>query len=108
MVKSRDQIERIAHAYAERLRGDYRVTQVILFGSYAQGTATEYSDIDLAVVSPDFRGRPEMEVLEDLSRRTLGIDTSLEVVAFTPEQLVSPDPRSFCYQVKAKGIPLAA
>ena len=31
-----------------------KISQVILFGSYAKGKQKDYSDIDLAVVSPDF------------------------------------------------------
>jgi len=36
--------------YAERVRHDFDVKKVILFGSYAKGTAREDSDIDVAVV----------------------------------------------------------
>lgn len=35
---------------------EIRVREVYLFGSYAQGKAHEYSDIDVAVVSDDFLG----------------------------------------------------
>ncbi len=28
---------------------------MILFGSYARGTPRDYSDIDIAVISPDFK-----------------------------------------------------
>lgn len=108
MVKTRDQVEAIVRAYVKEVSKTYRIEQVILFGSYASGNATEFSDIDLAIVSPDFRGRPEMEILQDLSRKTMSIDTSLEVLAFTPEEFVSPDPLSFLYQVKKNGLPLAA
>lgn len=31
-----------------------KISQVILFGSFAKGRPKNYSDIDLAVVSPDF------------------------------------------------------
>jgi len=31
-----------------------RVDQIVLFGSYAKGDANEWSDIDIAVISPDF------------------------------------------------------
>ena len=36
------------------LRCSVNVKRVILFGSYARGTATEDSDIDIAIESPDF------------------------------------------------------
>lgn len=108
MVKNRDEVEAIVRAYVKEVEKDYRVTQAILFGSYASGTATEWSDIDLAIVSPDFRGKPEMEILQHLSRKTLNVSSLLEVVAFTPEELESPDHRTFSWQVKSRGIPIAA
>ena len=40
--------------FIEEIKKKYNITAVILFGSYAKGTANEYSDIDIAVVSDDF------------------------------------------------------
>ena len=37
-------------AFAKRARESFDVQQVILFGSYAKGTATDLSDIDVAVI----------------------------------------------------------
>lgn len=104
MVKTRDQIKRIIRKYATEVARDYRVEAILLFGSYANGTASEHSDIDVVIVSPDFRGKPEMQILQDLSRKTMKIDTSLEVLAFTPEDMDAADPLSFAYQVKKNSI----
>jgi uncharacterized protein len=41
-------IDRIISA-ATRLVDDYPIKKVLLFGSYAEGTATEKSDVDLLV-----------------------------------------------------------
>jgi predicted nucleotidyltransferase len=38
-------------AFAERARQSMDVQQIILYGSYAKGTATELSDIDVAVIT---------------------------------------------------------
>ena len=38
-------------AIAERLREHYGAKEVIFFGSYARGEATEESDIDLLIIS---------------------------------------------------------
>ena len=43
-------------AAAERIGRDFRPHKVILFGSYAHGTATADSDVDLLVVMP-FKGQ---------------------------------------------------
>jgi predicted nucleotidyltransferase len=49
-----------------------RIEAIVLFGSHARGTAHEDSDIDLAVISPDFEGLPinkRQEIIADLSVR---------------------------------------
>lgn len=107
MVKSKDQVEKTVGALIREASKEYRITQAILFGSYARGSPKDESDIDVALVSPDFAQKDEMEILQDLSRKAMKIDTSLEVVAFAPEELISPDPRSFSYQVKTSGISIA-
>ena len=40
--------------FIEEIKKQYNVTAIILFGSYAKGTANEDSDIDIAVISDDF------------------------------------------------------
>jgi predicted nucleotidyltransferase len=51
-----------ADEVVDRLRariGEHlRVDTLILFGSHARGTATDQSDYDFIVVSPDFEGVP--------------------------------------------------
>ncbi len=39
-------------AIGERLKKEYNAQEVILFGSYARGGATEDSDIDILVIAP--------------------------------------------------------
>ena len=68
-----------AKAFAERARQILDVRQVILFGSYARGTATDDSDIDLAVVT----GTPPEDWLEastNLFRLRRDIDLAIEPV----------------------------
>lgn len=40
--------------FIEEIKKKYNITAIILFGSYAKGTETEDSDIDIAVISDDF------------------------------------------------------
>jgi predicted nucleotidyltransferase len=48
---------RIAKRYVQELkRNRIRVTRAYLYGSYANGTAHRDSDIDLVIVSPQFKG----------------------------------------------------
>jgi len=55
-----------------RQRG-IRVSKAVLFGSYATQTANEDSDIDLIIVSPDFRDKSIFE----RSELTTGIGRTL-------------------------------
>lgn len=49
------QILNLIRVYEKVLREQgVHVDQMILFGSHAKGEANEWSDIDIAVISPDF------------------------------------------------------
>ena len=58
------------------------VSRVILFGSYAKGKSTPDSDIDLAVISPQF-GRDSMQELMLLRKLAIRIDSQLEPIPFS-------------------------
>jgi predicted nucleotidyltransferase len=46
----------IAKLYAQKVRSRMPVNMVVLYGSYARGTARKNSDIDVAVVVDKFHG----------------------------------------------------
>lgn len=54
------------HTLARRIADEYRPDRIILFGSYATGSATDDSDIDLLVVMP-YKGKPARKALEILN-----------------------------------------
>ncbi len=59
--------------------------KVLLFGSTAKGTRKAESDVDLIVISKDFKGVPELE----RSGRLLDMwpySEHLQVLAYTPEE----------------------
>lgn len=67
------------------------VEKIILFGSHAHGAATEESDIDVVIVSKDFRNKDIFE------RATLTMEAEvstikkfmipLDIITMTPEEL---------------------
>jgi uncharacterized protein len=59
--------------------------RIILFGSYASGTATEDSDVDLLVISRSTLPRREREVR--LTRRLFGSGVPYDLVVLTPEEV---------------------
>ncbi len=60
----RKQINKTILKYAEYLKKEYSITGIYLYGSYAKGSNTDDSDIDIAVVSDDFTG----DIIEDTFR----------------------------------------
>ena len=55
--------------------------QAILFGSYANGRYSEWSDIDVALVSDDFQGIRFYD-REKLSQPTLQVDARIDPVPY--------------------------
>jgi predicted nucleotidyltransferase len=52
----------------------------IVFGSYATGSATEYSDIDLIVVSSDFDNSISRDQIKKLWRTAARVDSRIEPI----------------------------
>jgi len=87
-------VEGLVSRFVAELGKRIRVQRVILFGSYATGSPRPWSDIDLAVVSPDFRGGTEEDhlLLAEVARK---ITPQIEALPYLPEDLLVPDSRSF-------------
>lgn len=87
-------VEKVIDAFIRELRKRIRVQRVILFGSYARGAPRPWSDIDLAVVSPDFHGGTEEDhaLLAEVARR---VTPQIEAIPYLPEDFADCDSRSF-------------
>ncbi|MDD2229194.1 MAG: nucleotidyltransferase domain-containing protein [Candidatus Cloacimonetes bacterium] len=85
-ITSITQLEQIIRQYAEILNQQITVDAIYLFGSYAKGTADQDSDIDLIVVSKDWKGN----IIEDtmlLMRARRKVDLRIEPHPTLPEEL---------------------
>ena len=74
-----------------------------MFGSYAHGNPKEYSDIDLAVISDWFEGRPKIENMQYLSRVAAAYNSLIEALPFTEEEYRNLDKRSFLASIVKTG-----
>ena len=63
-----------------------KVSKIILFGSHAKGMAKPDSDIDIAVISSHF-GRDNIKEMMLLRKLALEIDSHIEPLPFTPQDL---------------------
>ena len=75
-------IEKIKAFIKALIQNNIKIEKVYLFGSYAHGNAKSYSDIDVAVISPDL-GKKYVEETCKLMRIAQKIDL-----------MISPDPYS--------------
>lgn len=103
MVKKKQEIENIIERYIQKLKQlGVEVSQVILYGSYAKGKPKEYSDIDIAVVSPSFQKLDIFERQLLLSRAHHKFGEPIEPIGLTPKQL--RDKKSFAGEILKTGV----
>jgi uncharacterized protein len=67
-----------------RIAQDFSPQRIVLFGSYARGTPTKDSDVDLLVIMP-CRGDPMDRAVE--IRRSIDVPFALDVLVRTPESV---------------------
>ncbi|MDA8335015.1 MAG: nucleotidyltransferase domain-containing protein [Peptococcaceae bacterium] len=83
--------------YLETLRTkNIRVEKVILYGSYANGKADKDSDIDLAIISPDF-GNDSFDEALMLRKLTRGIDLDISPRPYSEKQFRTATKGDFLY-----------
>ena len=87
----------------ERLEKGLRVEVVVLYGSHANGKPSEWSDIDVAVVSPDFEGLPLWRRQELISRLTVHRYRSLSPIGYPSSEYHNPGPHSFLREIVRTG-----
>ena len=75
--KINPKIEDIVLQYVKVICENFDAVAIILFGSYAKGTAHEDSDIDIAIVIDEFRDNIIDEEVEFMKMRK-GIDYRIE------------------------------
>ena len=91
--------------YIEEISRYYKIDAVILFGSYAKGTNTEHSDIDIAVISNDIINKfDDMAILMKLRRK---IDLRIEPYPIKTDEFNKSE-TPFINEVKRTGIELYA
>ncbi len=86
---------------AESKKFNINISEVVLFGSQVKGTAHEWSDIDLAVVSQDFVGN-YFDDNDKIRRAKLNTSYDLEIHPYRPEDFTEDNP--FVQEILSHGI----
>jgi predicted nucleotidyltransferase len=92
VAKKHSGIRRAIREFLGSLEADnIRIQEAYLFGSYARGSAKEWSDIDLAVISQDFSGNRHDDMMR-LIQYQVSSDTRIEPIPFHPDDFDGSDP----------------
>lgn len=103
MVEEKVEINKLIKVFAKELKKEIPVEEIILFGSYVSGKFRKDSDIDLIVVSPSFAKKKYIINMQYLFRKAAAIDSHLEPIPATPEEIKYADRRTFLGQIKRTG-----
>lgn len=80
-----------------------QILAAYLYGSYAVGNPHQDSDIDIAIISPDFSDA-NIDDWVRLNVPASHIDARMEVVGFRPEQFRDEHP--LAWEIKTNGVKL--
>ncbi len=92
MAADIDKIRSIIDRYIKIVKQkNIAIEKIFLYGSYARGNATDDSDIDIAIISNDFKGErfEDRRLLVPLRRK---IDRRIEPMPFRSDEFNSGDP----------------
>lgn len=100
------EIYHVIDEYKRRLETlGVKVKKTIVYGSHASGKAREDSDIDLVIVSNDFKDMDTWDRMCLLGRARIGIKRPMEIIGLTEEELESEDDAMFMQnEIKSKGV----
>ena len=77
------------------------ISEAYIFGSYAKGKADKWSDIDIAIVSPQI-GADRFEERVRLTELAVSVDDRIEPLPFNQDTFSDNDP--FVQQIVAEGL----
>lgn len=107
MARHRNEFKEIVNKFVIKLQNHITVTKVYLFGSYARGKQSKFSDIDLAIISPDFKRISPFKRLVFLGKVAWEAGTPIiSAVGYTPEEFASKSSLEFPSEIRAHSIPI--
>ncbi|MDR1014002.1 MAG: nucleotidyltransferase domain-containing protein [Coriobacteriales bacterium] len=93
MAVDLETVNSVVRNYADDVRRVMPVDRAVLYGSYAKGSATEHSDVDICFFLGSFDGKRRVDVIAEL----LGLtdkysDVFIEPIAFPVSELQNDNP----------------
>ena len=89
MDRKGNNIKEIIKEYLKYFPKNIKIEKIFLFGSYAKGNYDEDSDIDLIVISSDFKNMnflKRLEMLSSVRKSKLTQSVAMDIIGYTPEE----------------------
>jgi len=102
MVANVEAVMKEARRYADEVRRHLPVEKAYLFGSYAKGTADEFSDVDVVFFLRDYGGKRRFDVGVQLLRLCRNYKVCFEPLVFKTTEIERDNP--FVNEVLRTGI----
>ena len=103
MVATSTELDTAITDFVRRLLTNIRVEAVVLYGSYVHGDPRDWSDIDVAVISPDFEVVPIWRRQEIIAGLTLERDRRLAPIGYPSSAYHHPGRHSFLREIIRTG-----
>jgi hypothetical protein len=103
MVTRATEVDDAIGDFVRRLEQGIRVEAVVLYGSHVNGQPHEWSDIDIAVISPDFENLPINERQSIISKLTFDRVSRIEPIGYSSSEYHSPGRHSFLGEIIRTG-----
>ena len=83
-----------------------KISTIFLYGSYAKRTSKNYSDIDVAIISADFRGKDRMAIQETIANAIVGRSgalSAIEPIGYSVDEFAVADANTLLGEIKRTG-----
>lgn len=97
------QIQKELKIFASRAKKNLKADKVILFGSYAVGSANDYSDVDVVVLSQIFAKIPFEKRLDILYPLIKDLEFDFHPFGLTQSELAKTSPVSILSEISSTG-----
>ena len=97
----------VIQTFLEKIRPELPIERAYLFGSHATGRTRDYSDIDLAIVSPALNTENSIAINLKIIGRASRYNVDLEPICFSPEEFEKEE-LPIVLDIKRNGIEISA
>lgn len=98
------QVRKQLNIFIKRVKKELKPEKIILYGSYAIDEANKYSDIDILVISKNFKHKDEENRAKQLYQLTKDLYPDFHVYGFFPEEIKKVSEVTTLYQALKTGV----